>query len=83
MVVSGHRRGSKTCPRVLSFGTRPVFSAGRRPGLVLETRTCGVACLGGRRIGGRSNLLRERHAIMELGLFHDMSMILPGNLSGP
>ena len=69
--VGGHR--SETCSRALSVEIRGFSSGGRLPGLtletsssglVLETRTCGVACL-----GGRSNLLRERHAIMELDFF--------------
>ena len=79
MEVGGHRRRGETRPRALSVETRLVSSAGRRPGLILETRTRGVACLGGR----NDLLLPEQHAIMELGLFHDVSMILPGNLSGP
>ena len=62
--VGGHR--SETCSRVLSVEIRRFSSGGRLPGLILETRTCGVACLGGRIIGGRSDLLREQHAKMEL-----------------
>ena len=72
MEVSGHRRGSETCPRALSFGTRPVSSAGRRPGLVLETRTCSVACLGGR----KDLLLLEQHAIVVLGLFQQYVYVI-------
>ena len=76
MEVDGHR--SETRSRALSVEIRGFSSGGRLPGLtletsssglVLETRTCGVACLGGRIIGGRSNLLREQHAIMELDFF--------------
>ena len=86
MEVGGHR--SETRSRALSVEIRGFSSGGRLPGLtletsssglVLETRTHGVACLGGR----NDLLLPEQHAIMELGLFHDVSMILPGNLSGP
>ena len=72
MEVGGHRRGSKTCPRVSSFGTRPIFSAARRPGLVLETRTCSEACLGGR----KDLLLLEQHAIVVLGLFQQYVYVI-------
>ena len=72
MEVSGHRPGGETRPRALSFGTRPVSSAGRRPGLVLETRTCSVACLGGR----KDLLLPEQHAKVVLGLFQQYVYVI-------
>ena len=76
MEVGGHRRRSETRSRALSVETRLVSSAGRRPGLILETRTCGVACLGGR----KDLLLPEQHAIVELGLFQQYDYVIARSL---
>ena len=72
MEVGGHRRRGETRSRALSVETRLVSSAGRRPGLILETRTRGVACLGGR----KDLLLPEQHAIVELGLFQQYVYVI-------
>ena len=72
MEVGGHRRRGETRPRALSVETRLVSSAGRRPGLILEIRTRGVACLGGR----KDLLLPEQHAKVVLGLFQQYVYVI-------